>query len=253
MKNTAMKTYRIQFLLFALSLALAFVARAQESAKKAAEAKPDPAASAPSGNVEIDVSFVTFDLKEIEEIARKSPTAAPTQDQILKAWAAGKGRLLGTSKVITISGQQTKNEGIVEKIYPTEYEPPRMPGDKHVPTNKDDWVSQPTPGGFQTRNIGLTVNLTPQVSDDGKTIQLTMIPEFTELPRWSNIEAGEDEGKKTSKMWVAQPDFYVRRVTTSIDIPMDGTVVSGGMPDSTGKLITYVFVTAHAIQPAHKK
>ena len=71
--------------------------------------------------------------------------------------------------------------------------------------------------------------------------------------RWSYIEAGEDESKKTSKMWVTQPDFYVRRATTSIIIPMDGTVVSGGMPDSTGKLVTYVFVTVHSVHPARTK
>ena len=250
-----MKTHSIRLLLFAASVAFALVARAQAPGNKAGDAIPgknDPAASDPICNVEIDVSFVTFDLKEIEEIARKSPTAAPTQEQILKAWAAGKGRLLGTSKVITIPGQQTKNEGMVEKIYPTEYEPPRV-SDKHVPTTKEDWVSQPTPGGFQTRNIGFTVNATPQINDDRKTISITMIPEFAELTRWSNIEAGEDEGKKTSKVWFAQPDFYVRRATTSIIVPVDGTVVSGGMPDSTGKLVTYIFVTAHAVQPAHKK
>ena len=72
-----------------------------------------------------------------------------------------------------------------------------------------------------------------------------MIPEFTELTRWSSIEAGEDEGRKTSKMWVLQPDFYVRRATTSITVPVNSTVITGGMPDSTGKLVTYIFVTAH--------
>ena len=114
-------------------------------------------------------------------------------------------------------------------------------------------MPQPTPGGFQTRNIGFTVNATPQISDDRKTISITMIPEFAELTQWSNIEAGQDEGKKTSKVWMAQPDFYVRRATTSIIVPMNGTVVSGGMPDSTGKLVTYVFVTAHVAQSARKK
>lgn len=250
-----MKTHSFRHLLFATSLSLVLATGAQEPDKKPAKETPQesiPAANDPDCNVEINVSFVAFDLKEVEEIARKSASAAPTQEQILKAWTAGKGRLLGTNKVITIPGQQSKTEGVVERIYPTEYEPPRVPNDKGVPTTKDDWVAQPTPGGFQTRNIGLTVNVTPRISDDRKTIEITMIPEFSEFIGWNNVEAGEVEGKRTSKMWVQQPDFYSRRTTTSIIVPMEGTVVSGGMPDSTGKQVTYVFVTAHRIQPAHK-
>ena len=237
-----MKTHNIRFPLLAIPLALALAGCAQDPDKKPADTKSQ--ANNQAFNVEIDVAFVTFDLKEIEDMARQSSTAAPTQEQILKAWTAGKGKLLASSKTMTISGQQAKTEGIVEKIYPTEYEPPRV-SDKHVPTTKNDWVSQPTPAGFQTRNIGLTVNATPQISPDAKTISLTMIPEFTELTRWSSIEAGEDEGRKTSKMWVLQPDFYVRRATTSITVPVNSTVITGGMPDSTGKLVTYIFVTAH--------
>ncbi|MFA5190073.1 MAG: hypothetical protein WC740_05060 [Verrucomicrobiia bacterium] len=250
-----MKTYSFRHLLFAGSLSLVLAAGAQEPDKKPAKENPKaiiPAASEPCCNVEINVSFVTFDLKEVEEMARKSPSAAPTQEQILKAWSAGKGQLLATSKVITIPDQQSKTEGVVERIYPTEYEPPRVPNDKSVPTTKDDWVAQPTPGGFQTRNIGLSVNATPRISDDGKTVDITIIPEFSEFIGWNNVEAGETEGKKTSRMWVQQPDFYSRRTTTSIIVPMEGTVVSGGMPDSTGKRVTYVFVTAHTVQPAHK-
>ena len=258
-----MKTQNLQPLFLALSLALTLVARAQEPANPPTtgpasagilewEKLPVLPFTANSVNVEIDVSFVTFDQKEIQEMARKSPNAAPTQDQILKAWAEGRGRLLATSKAVTIANQQTKNEGIMERIYPTEFEPPRV-WDKQVPTTKDDWASLPTPGGFQTRNVGLTVNATPVISDDGKTVQVTMIPDFSEFLRWTNIDTGEDEGKRTSKMWVQQPDFYVRRTTTSLLVPVDGTVVSGGMPDSTGKLVTYVFVTAHVAQSARKK
>ena len=251
-----MKTRNIRPLLFTLSLAVALVASAQAPDKKPEDTKPDenkPAANALRDNIELDVSFVTFDLKDIEEIARKSPTAAPTQEQVLKAWAAGRGRLLASGKVITLAGQQSKTEGVLEKIYPTEYEPPRVADKKTAATTKDDWVSQPTPGGFQTRNIGLTVNATAVVNDDRKSISVTMVPELAEFLGWSNIEAGETEGKKTSKVWMSQPDYYTRRTAISLDIPVDGTVVYGGMPDSTGKQVTYVFVTAHIVQPAQKK
>ena len=252
-----MKTHPIHPLL--LALALAFTAHAQtpvmEPGKPTDNAKPEPTplpANEPHDNIEIDVSFVAFGLKEIEEMARRSPTTAPTQEGILKAWMAGKGKLLSSSKTTTIPGQQAKTEGVLERIYPTEYEPPRV-YDRHAPTTKDDWMSQPTPGGFQTRILGLTVNATAVVSDDRKTISVPMNPELAEFIRWNNIEAGEVEGTRKSTMWMAQPDFFVRRTTTSFDIPADRTLVSGGMPDSTGKLVTYIFITAHLVPPAQNK
>ena len=203
------------------------------------------AAETPPTNVEIDVSFVSFELKDIEKIARKTVGAAPTQEQIRKAWMAGKGKLLATSKLITLSGQQSKTEGVLEKIYPTEYEPPRVAGSfgpDYKPPSEDP---RPKPGGYTTRNIGCLVNLTPQIDEDHPNIiNVTMTPELSTFLGWNRIEVGQVEGQRKVTAWFLQPDVQAQKVTTSLILPIGETIVTGGMPDSTGKKLTYVFITA---------
>ena len=206
------------------------------------------AAETPPTNVEIDVSFVSFELKDIEKIARKTVGAAPTQEQIRKAWMAGKGKLLATNKVIGQSGEQTKIEGVLEKIYPTEYEEPRVAGCYSTPPpNVHD--PRPTAGGYNTRNAGCIVNLTPMASEHDNFVNVTLIPELSEFTGWNRIEVGQAEGSKKVTAWVQQPDFQVRRTTTSLIVPLDGTIVTGGVPDAAGKTLTYFFVTARKAHP----
>ena len=99
-----MRSRFIQVCIFAVFTALACMMRAQ-------------AAEVPPSNVEIDVSFVSFELKDIETIARESAGAVPTQAQIREAWMDGKGRLLATNRVISFSGQQTRTEAVSEKVH----------------------------------------------------------------------------------------------------------------------------------------
>ncbi|MFA5190074.1 MAG: hypothetical protein WC740_05065 [Verrucomicrobiia bacterium] len=232
-------------LILTLSLMLALAANAQALEKKTADVIPkekEPAAQPPPINVEIDVSFVMFELKEIAAMARKSASAAPKQEQILEAWMAGKGKLLATSKVIGLSGLQTKTEGVLEKIYPTEYEPPRVCSTgSALPYTEGP---RPTPGGFQTRNIGCTVNLTSVIDEIHNSVRLTMIPELSKFLGWSRIEVGQDEGQKKVTAWFLQPNVQAQRVVTSLLVPMNETIVTGGLPDSTGKTLTYIFITA---------
>ncbi|MBI5819797.1 MAG: hypothetical protein HZA88_12505 [Verrucomicrobia bacterium] len=234
-------------LILTLSLTLALAANAQAPEKKTAYPIPnekEPAAQSPIINVEIDVSFVMFDLKEIAAMARKSASAAPKQEQILEAWMAGKGKLLATSKVIGLPGLQTKTEGILEKIRPTEYEQPRVAGSfaaGYTPPPEDP---RPTPGGFDTRNIGCTVNLTSVIDEIHNSIGLTMIPELSKFLGWNRIEVGQDEGQKKVTAWYLQPNVQSQRITTSLVVPMNETIVTGGLPDSTGQTLTYIFITA---------
>lgn len=202
----------------------------------------ESAARPPPINVEIDVSFVMFELEEIAAMARESVSAAPKQKQILEAWMAGKGKLLATSKVIGLSGLQTKTEGVLEKIYPTEYEPPRVCSvGSELPYTEGP---RPTPGGFQTRNIGCTVDLTSSIDEIHNSIGLTIIPELSKFLGWNRIEVGQDEGQKKVTAWFLQPNVQSQRITTSLVVPMNETIVTGGLPDSTGKTLVYIFITA---------
>jgi Flp pilus assembly secretin CpaC len=191
--------------------------------------------------VEIDVSFVAFELKAVEEIARKSGSTAVSGEAIKALWREGKGRLVGTSKVLTRSGVNTQSKGVDEVIYPTEFM-------DHLETNGVATAPDPVPGGFETREIGIILNATPTVGPDGYTIDLVFVPEFCELLFHDDVgfEKTLPDGKKTS-LQLHQPRFHSRNLTTSV-VMWDGeTLVAGAVPNSGVTEITYVFVTARVL------
>lgn len=150
--------------------------------------------------------------------------------------------LLSAPKVTTISGQQAKMEVIREFIYPTEFEPPRVANGATTGVGGVviSAVTPPTPGGFQTRSLGVTLNVTPQVGPDGYTINLTLIPEvsdfdgFVDYGSRSGLNDPTATGTASSQQVglafpFPQPVFSTRRVTTSVIVWDGQTVVLGGL------------------------
>jgi type II secretory pathway component GspD/PulD (secretin) len=194
--------------------------------------------------VEIDVTFVAFDLKLIEEIARKSDRAAPTGEEIKALWREGKGRIAGTSKVVTRSGVNAQTKGVDEVIYPTEFQ--GTTGSNGVAD-----ALNAVPASFETREIGFIHNVTPTVGPDGYTIDLTLVPELCELLDWDDVGVGFTgaDGKEV-QAHMRQPRFHSRNLTTSIVLWDGETVVAGSMPNSGGTEMTYAFISARLLDPS---
>ncbi len=200
-----------------------------------------------SVQVEIDSSFIAFDRKLIEEVARNSDRAAPTGEEIKALWRQGKGRLVATAKTITRSGVNSITKGVGEVIYPTEFEP-SLPPEKSEPA----WENLDVlPSSLETRETGMIANVTPVVGPDGYTIDLTMVPEFCELLGMDDvgISKTQADGRKAS-VHLPQPRFHSRNTTTSIMVWDSRTLVAAGMPNSDGTEITYLFLTARLLDPA---
>jgi len=145
---------------------------------------------------------------------------------------SGGADLLSAPRVTTRSGVNAQIEIVREIIYPTEFEVTQ-------PTiqSEGNMVTPPTvtPGGFETRETGVILNVTPTVGPDGYTIDLTMIPEVSELIDW--IQYGSEFEMRAgvigeSQKWsynIPQPIFSSRNVTTSLVIWDGQTVVMGGL------------------------
>jgi general secretion pathway protein D len=152
--------------------------------------------------------------------------------------------LLCAPKVTTISGQQAKIEVIREFIYPTEFEPPRVASAASSAATSGaavsaPMISPPTPGGFQTRNLGVTLNVTPQIGETGLS-NLTLIPEVSDFDGFVDYGSRDSLGSSglnnpsaaqqyTLVFPYPQPVFSVRRVTTSVMVYDGSTVVLGGL------------------------
>ena len=137
--------------------------------------------------------------------------------------------LLSSPRVTTRSGVNAQIKVVEEIIYPTEYESQSVGdmiagfgggigGGTTVPTE----MRPPVPGSFETREVGVILNVTPTVGPDGYTIDLTLVPEVAEFVRW--IDYGPN-----GLYPILQPVFASRNVTTSIVLWDGQTVVMGGL------------------------
>jgi hypothetical protein len=206
-------TLRFSLMLAAL-VAFAAVAHAQ-SAKTSSNAANEAFAQ----QVSLHEETFSLPLADAFALLRKFPSDADRYSELVRRVDAKQARLERLMVVRTISGQQAKGEAVHELIYPTEFTPPRasktnaaaatMPAEGAV-----------IPGGFQMRNLGDTLNFTPQISADGRLINITLIPESSSFAGYKG--AGDQK-------WTRQPMFEARRLTTSV-------IVKSGEPFLLGTL-----------------
>lgn len=167
---------------------------------------------------------------------------APQFKMILHALnQSGDAKLVSAPKVTTLNNQRAQIEMVEEFIYPGEYEltPPTILSitytttdntGKVVSTSLDNKVITPgiaVPTSFETRDLGVILNVTPSVGADRKTITLTLIPEISEFIDW--IDYGIKEGIGWNAIPIKKPIFQTRNVTTSVVVNDGETVVLGGL------------------------
>lgn len=165
--------------------------------------------------------------------------------------------LMSRPSVITKSGQQATVEVVREFIYPTEFDPPQIPtnvggggGGGGGTTIVSIPVTPTTPTAFETRNVGVRLNVEPVISDDGRSVDLTLTPEYTEFDGFVNYGSpiysvspnvpildifGNLLGTIPSSRLeltpniISQPIFSTKKITTSVKVYDGATVVLGGL------------------------
>ena len=174
--------------------------------------------------------------------------------------------LLSAPSVTTKSGQRAVIEVVVEFRYPTEFEPPKVPNINAVyggvvvggggggvgggALNGAGYtpVTPTTPTTFETRNTGVTLEVEPTVGADGETIDLNLSPQvvefdgfvnygspiygpptpiFSPLPPFAQIGTGP--ATIITANTINQPVFDTRKVTTSVSVWDNQTVIIGGL------------------------
>lgn len=135
----------------------------------------------------------------------------------------GGADLLSAPRVTTRSGVNAEIKVVREIIYPTEFrsETQNIETTDAEGRRVNSRQIVVTPEGFETRETGVIMNVTPTVGPDGYTIDLSMVPEVVELVDW--LQYGTEEYN------MPQPIFSKRTVATSIIIWDGQTVVMGGM------------------------
>lgn len=195
--------------------------------------------------VRISAAFVAFPRGDVESAMRKAGSPIVASREILAAWRDGKGRLDGISEITTRSGVNAQTKSVREVIYPTEIaEASAVSTTNRTPSGSATLV----PASFETREVGVILNVTPTVGPDGRTIDLTLVPELCLEPEWKTYDAvvvSPAKGVAAGKF--EQPFFHSRNVTTSVVVTDGEPLVIGGMESPTGEDINVLIVTARII------
>ena len=189
----------------------------------------------------------------------------PQFQMVIRALNQKKGvDLMAAPKVTTKSGQKATISIVRDFPYPQEFEPPQIPqstGSGNVSiggaTQEQDPVVTPSfPTDFTTRQLGVSLEVEPQIGPDGYTIDLSLSPEVVDfdgfinygspiLAPQRNIVAGVVSTALNpldvlsanqlytptllTENTINQPIFSVRKVTTSVSIWDGQTVALGGL------------------------
>jgi general secretion pathway protein D len=153
----------------------------------------------------------------------------------------GHADVLSAPKVTTRSGQEASIRVVTEYIYPTEFTVQGGTVAAGVGGTVTAGILQEpyaVPESFETREVGVILRVTPEVSPEGNMINLTMTPEVVTEPtfyQYGTTIRRADGSTVTLNM--PQPFFHTRAISTSISIYDGATVVMGGL--ITEYLTTY--------------
>jgi len=147
--------------------------------------------------------------------------------------------LLSAPKITTQSGQQATIKVVTEYIYPTEFETEGISGGNNNnnvggSTSRGTVGAVVTPSSFETREVGVILEVMPEVSPEGQMINLTLSPEVVSEPTWRNYGSSytsydPDGNPITQQLNMEQPFFHTRNLRTNLLIYNGATVVMGGM------------------------
>jgi general secretion pathway protein D len=163
--------------------------------------------------------------------------------------------VLSAPKVTTKSGQEAIIKVVTEYIYPSEFnvqisQTGQSGGNTGSASRSGEPVAIVEPQNFVTREVGVILQVVPEVSSEGQMINLTMKPQVVSEPVWKNygtklpkttyegttgvldptgLTATEVPKTEYVELPMEQPFFTVRSVETQLLVYNGATVVMGGL------------------------
>ncbi len=141
--------------------------------------------------------------------------------------------------VVTRSGQSSSISVVREFIYPTEYEPPELPNSVGSSSSQGfSPVTPATPTAFESRDVGVTLEVLPVVDDKKRFVNVTLNPVLTDFDGFVNYGSPINTTTQTplgpqavevTRNEILQPVFSVKKVSTNVDIADGATVVIAGL------------------------
>ena len=175
----------------------------------------------------------------------------PQFQAVIRAMNQKKGAdVLISPSVVAKTGQKATIDVAREFLYPTEFDPPELPqsvgfldaGRQISAGNNLAPITPSTPTAFEMRKVGVTLEVEPVISENGREVDLVLTPALTEFEGFidyasdiNNFLPGTSPSGATIMLpqpvdnRIIQPIFQSNKVTTGVKIWDGATIVLGGV------------------------
>lgn len=216
-------------------------------------------ATVPPVNIRLLVQLVEVPHPDLTKLLAGVDTSGPAlHAAAIALTASGRAKVLDSAVITTRNGQAATIESIQEVIYPTEFDPPQLPCGGQ-PTRAEKAARDAelgffrwSPAAWDTRNAGLTLEVCPTASPDGRSVELALIPEWVEYAGDRTVF----EWRGTSgRLDIKIPDFRTLRTNLNLTVVPGsfglGAVLSPVVDAPAPILATKVMVFIRADLPSH--
>jgi hypothetical protein len=221
-------------------------------------AQPPGATEQPPGTKEPVARLLRFDFfiarlpearaLELLPSLRDEAQCGAMQKTIIGLIAKKEAELVDCQTLLARSGQRAVVENTRAILFATEYAPWNEPAQKPAKAREDDRAGFPsnptTPTAFQSRDVGITLELEATLQDDGQHVDMQVEAKHMALLGWSKITVGGEAGRRGGKQHVTveQPEFQTLRVHTDLCATNGGSVLLGAHKLQTATQEVEVFI-----------
>lgn len=146
--------------------------------------------------------------------------------------------IMARPSILTRSSQASSILIAREFIYPTEYEPPELPNSVGADTEGSFPVTPATPTAFETKVVGISLEVLPVADADKRYIDITLNPSITEFEGFVNYGSpitspasgllGSSSVTITNNE-ILMPVFNARKTSTQVTVADGATIAIGGL------------------------
>jgi hypothetical protein len=173
-------------------------------------------------NVRVELLMVAMPQEKLLPLLPDLKDPNKSEGAVTKLLAAIERKeaiLTGYPTLHVLDGDRETSETIAEKRYPTEFEPPTNSQPKGAPEPVDPGKAveeSPLPTAFETRNLGVSLEVEARVVGRGKSIRLFLYPQRTGLLGFDSYDAVRTASGKVVK--VDQPNFFTLKSSTTLTV-----------------------------------
>jgi len=208
-----------------------------------------------SGNQAINTSSIDDILNDPNRDSQSSGSVAPGIMSLTGIFNEGQAQLMmrgldnnkaadimARPSVVTRSGQAANVFIGREFIYPTEYEPPELPSSVGTSGDGSFPVTPATPTAFETRELGIGLEVLPVADANKRYIDITINPSITEFDGFVNygspITTASDgllglQSIVLTQNAILMPVFSTQKSSTQLTVADGSTIVFAGLMSDT--------------------